>query len=63
MSRITFEHGGKEYDDQYPKGIPTTLDITLSTGEKLTSGLVLFPAGHANNKKAKLRDILKNKFN
>ena len=62
MSKITFEHGGKSYDDKYPKGIPTTLDITLRDGTNLSSGLVMFPAGHANNKKAKLRDILNNKF-
>jgi hypothetical protein len=32
MNKITFEHGGKLYDDQYPKGIPTSLTITLSDG-------------------------------
>lgn len=25
MTKIEFEHGGKEYDDQYPKGIPTSV--------------------------------------
>ena len=25
-------HGGKEYDDKYPDGIPTSLDITLKNG-------------------------------
>jgi len=25
MTKIEFEHGGKEYDDLYPKGIPTSV--------------------------------------
>lgn len=32
MSKITFEHGGKEYDDLYPKGIPTSVQITTKGG-------------------------------
>ena len=27
MDRIEFRHGGQEYDDKYPDGIPTTLEI------------------------------------
>jgi hypothetical protein len=29
MTKITFEHGGKSYDEKYPEGIPTSLEITL----------------------------------
>ena len=29
MSKISFEHGGKGYDEKYPEGIPTTLEITF----------------------------------
>lgn len=28
MEKITFEHGGKEYDSRYPNGIPTSIIIT-----------------------------------
>lgn len=29
MEKITFEHGGPEYDKKYPDGIPTSVQITL----------------------------------
>jgi 2-methylcitrate dehydratase len=31
MGKINFEHGGKEYDDKYPDGIPTSVQIKLSS--------------------------------
>lgn len=31
MEKITFEHGGKEYDAKYPDGIPTSIIITLKS--------------------------------
>ncbi len=62
MKIIDFEHGGPEYDAQYPKGIPTSVRVeTLSQGT-LDSGLVLFPSGHAANTSADLEGILKHKF-
>ncbi len=61
MNKITFIHGGPEYDSKYPEGIPTKVDITISTGEKLSSGLVMFPSGHARNETCDLKGILKNK--
>lgn len=27
MSKIEFKHGGEEYDSQYPKGIPSSIQI------------------------------------
>ena len=33
MQKIGFSHGGKEYDDKYPDGIPTSLQITLKSGQ------------------------------
>lgn len=27
MDKIEFIHGGKEYDDRYPDGIPTRVNI------------------------------------
>merc|ERR1711881_669618 len=52
MQKITFTHGGKEYDDKYPDGIPTSLDITLKSGKHLDSGFVMYPSGHARNTSA-----------
>ncbi|MDA1007865.1 MAG: MmgE/PrpD family protein [Planctomycetota bacterium] len=63
MEKIVFEHGGKEYDDRYPDGIPTSVKITLQDGTKLESGLVMYPSGHARNTTADLRAILDAKFN
>ena len=34
MEKCEFEHGGKEYDDKYPEGIPTSIQIELQ-GKKL----------------------------
>ena len=63
MDKIQFRHGGQEYDALYPDGIPTSIRITLAGGEVLDSSLVMYPAGHARNKDANLRDILNHKFN
>lgn len=30
MEKMTFEHGGREYDEKYPDGIPTSVVITLN---------------------------------
>jgi 2-methylcitrate dehydratase len=49
MDKIEFEHGGKEYDDKYPDGIPTSIDIQTRDGRSLNSGLVMYPGGHARN--------------
>jgi len=62
MQKITFEHGGPEYDAKYPDGIPTSIVITSSEGKKHDSGLVMYPAGHARNTTANLKDILAHKF-
>eukprot|EP00397_Hematodinium_sp_SG-2012_P025943 GEMP01027143.1.p1 GENE.GEMP01027143.1~~GEMP01027143.1.p1 ORF type:complete len:552 (+),score=157.20 GEMP01027143.1:102-1757(+) len=61
MSKISFEHGGPDYDAKYPDGIPTSVDIFLKGGEKMTSGLVMYPSGHARNTSANLKDILNHK--
>jgi 2-methylcitrate dehydratase len=62
MQKITFEHGGPEYDAKYPDGIPTSLLINDRTGKQYDSGLVMYPAGHARNTTADLEDILEHKF-
>lgn len=55
MEKISFTHGGEEYDSKYPEGIPTSIRITTSDGKVLDSGLVMFPAGHARNSTADLK--------
>ncbi|GJM19933.1 MAG: hypothetical protein DHS20C14_21460 [Phycisphaeraceae bacterium] len=62
MERIQFEHGGKEYDDRYPDGIPTSVVITDAEGTDHSSGMVMYPGGHARNTEAPLNDILAHKF-
>ncbi|HVT13834.1 MAG TPA: MmgE/PrpD family protein [Fimbriimonadaceae bacterium] len=62
MALMEFEHGGEEYDKRYPEGIPTSVAMTDEKGVAYESGLVMFPAGHARNTSADLRDILAHKF-
>jgi 2-methylcitrate dehydratase len=62
MDKMTFNHGGPDYDRRYPDGIPTSIQITDDTGASHDSGLVMYPAGHARNTTADLRGILDHKF-
>eukprot|EP00455_Lapot_gusevi_P009137 TRINITY_DN1407_c0_g1_i1.p1 TRINITY_DN1407_c0_g1~~TRINITY_DN1407_c0_g1_i1.p1 ORF type:complete len:537 (+),score=189.65 TRINITY_DN1407_c0_g1_i1:2-1612(+) len=62
MQKISFAHGGQEYDDKYPDGIPTSVVITDQEGKEYDSGFVMYPAGHARNTVANLDDIVSNKF-
>lgn len=61
MSKCTFQHGGKTYDEKYPEGIPTSLSITLKGGKTIDSGFIMFPSGHSRNTTANLKDILNHK--
>jgi len=58
MSKITFTHGGPDYDAKYPDGIPTAIDITMKSGRVIQSGQVMYPSGHARNASADLKTIL-----
>jgi 2-methylcitrate dehydratase len=62
MAKIEFRHGGPEYDAKYPDGIPTSLEIEHDKLGHLSSGLVMYPAGHARNTTANLDDLLAHKF-
>jgi 2-methylcitrate dehydratase len=62
MARIEFLHGGQEYDDRYPDGIPTTLEIEHSQLGRVSSGLVMYPEGHARNTSGNLGSLLEHKF-
>jgi 2-methylcitrate dehydratase len=61
MDKIEFTHGGQDYDDRYPDGIPTSVVIETTDGRTLDSGLVMYPSGHARNTTCDLEDILANK--
>lgn len=62
MQKISFSHGGLEYDSKYPDGIPTSIEIAVRGGETFSSGLVMYPSGHARNCTANLKDLLDTKF-
>jgi 2-methylcitrate dehydratase len=66
MGKVSFEHGGPEYDARYPDGIPTSMVITDDQGQTHDSGLVMYPGGHARNHlgpdKIDLREVLTHKF-
>ena len=47
MQRIDFRHGGPEFDRSYPDGIPTTVEVDHAKLGPLSSGLVMYPEGHA----------------
>ena len=62
METIFFEHGGEEFDKNYPDGIPTSVHITMKDGSQHDSGLIMYPAGHARNEACDLEDMLRSKF-
>ena len=62
IKRIEFRHGGPQYDAKYPDGIPTSLEIEHAELGRLTSGLVMYPEGHAHNKSGNLDRLLGHKF-
>ncbi len=62
MEKIEFRHGGPEFDEKYPDGIPTTLEIDHAELGSQSSGLVMYPLGHARNHGADLDDVLEFKF-
>jgi 2-methylcitrate dehydratase len=62
MARIDFCHGGPDYDRRYPDGIPTTVEIEHAAIGALTSGLVMYPTGHARSATGNLPALLEHKF-
>jgi 2-methylcitrate dehydratase len=62
IDRIEFRHGGSEYDEKYPDGIPTTIEIEHADLGRQSSGLVMYPLGHARNTSDQLAPMLEHKF-
>jgi 2-methylcitrate dehydratase len=62
MERIDFQHGGREYDEKYPDGIPTTVEVNHARLGLLTSGLIMYPEGHARRSDERLLPLLEHKF-
>jgi 2-methylcitrate dehydratase len=61
MQQIDFRHGGEDYDRRYPDGIPTSVEISHAKLGPLTSGLVMYPQGHARADATNLPALLAHK--
>jgi 2-methylcitrate dehydratase len=61
MQQIDFRHGGPEFDQRYPDGIPTTVELGHAKLGPLTSGLVMYPQGHARANADNLSSLLEHK--
>lgn len=62
MERIEFAHGGRKYDAQYPDGIPTSIELHHMRLGRFSSGMVMYPAGHARCTSIDWAPILAEKF-
>jgi 2-methylcitrate dehydratase len=62
MEKIDFCHGGHKYDVRYPDGIPTSVQLSHARLGQFSSGLVMYPAGHARCTSIDWSDILQEKF-
>jgi 2-methylcitrate dehydratase len=61
MQQIDFRHGGADFDRRYPDGIPTTVEISHAKLGPHSSGLVMYPQGHARADATKLSNLLAHK--
>jgi 2-methylcitrate dehydratase len=61
MQLIDFRHGGEDFDRKYPDGIPTTVELGHSKLGPLSSGLVMYPQGHARATDEQLGSLLEHK--
>ena len=62
MPKIVFLHGGEKYDSKYPEGIPSSIEIKTNDANKVDSGFIMFPGGHARNTDTDLKNVLEYKF-
>jgi 2-methylcitrate dehydratase len=61
MRHIDFRHGGRDYDRRYPDGLPTTVELVHAKLGPLSSGLVMYPAGHSRCDSEDLGALLEQK--
>ena len=62
IAMMTIEHGGREYDELYPDGIPTSVEIDHASLGRLASGLVRHPLGHAQSDARRTAAVVNLKF-
>ena len=62
MDKIDFVHGGSVFDDKYPDGIPTTVEIDHAQLGSVSSGMIMYPEGHARCESGNLATLLEHKF-
>ena len=62
MQQIDFRHGGPDFDQRYPNGIPPSVELAHAQLGPLTSGLVMYPQGHARADATLLQRFLEHKF-
>lgn len=62
MERIEFAHGGPTFDSRYPDGIPTSIELQHAQLGGYSSGMVMYPAGHARCTTIDWKPILAEKF-
>jgi 2-methylcitrate dehydratase len=62
IERIAIEHGGRDYDERYPEGIPTSVLVEHGRLGTLGGGLVQFPLGHARSDAARTAAVVDLKF-
>jgi 2-methylcitrate dehydratase len=62
MNQIDFRHGGADFDTRYPDGIPTTVELGHAKLGPQSSGLVMYPQGHARSDASGLAGLLEHKF-
>jgi 2-methylcitrate dehydratase len=75
IARIVIEHGGREYDDKYPDGIPTSVRLEYDASHasvrvgheggvlsERPSEIVQYPLGHARSDTTRTAAVLDLKF-
>ena len=62
IENMSIVHGGRDYDDRYPEGIPTSVEIEHVALGRIGAGLVTYPLGHARADVARTAEVVDLKF-
>ncbi|MEI6637950.1 MAG: hypothetical protein WCO99_15400, partial [Planctomycetota bacterium] len=62
IEKMSIVHGGRDYDDRYPEGIPTSVEIEHLALGRIGAGLVTYPLGHARADVARTAEVVDLKF-